>query len=84
MSVLDNLKAKAGVMKDKAVGFTQQHEEKIERGLDKAVKTVDSKTKGKYRNKLETGADKAKNALGRFSHPQEGQGKAKGHRRPST
>ncbi|MDX3233505.1 antitoxin [Streptomyces sp. ME19-01-6] len=84
MSVLDNLKAKAGVMKDKAVGFTRQHEEKIERGLDKAVKTVDTKTKGKYRDKLETGADKAKGALGRFSHPQEGEGKAKGHGRPSA
>ncbi|MER7791910.1 antitoxin [Streptomyces sp. NPDC097640] len=84
MSVLDNLKAKAGVVKDKAAGFTRQHEEKIERGLDKAVKTVDTKTKGKYRDKLENSADKAKGALGRFSHGQEGGGKAKGDERPSA
>lgn len=84
MSVLENLKAKAGVMKDKAAGFTRQHEEKIERGLDKAVKTVDAKTKGKYRDRLETGAGKAKGALGRFSHAPEGGGKARGDDRPSA
>ncbi|OMI40706.1 antitoxin [Streptomyces sparsogenes] len=78
MSTLDNLKAKAGAMKDKAVGFTRQHESRIERGLDKAVRTVDAKTKGKYRDKLETGADKAKDALNRLSQTPEGKGRAKG------
>ncbi|MFH8366517.1 antitoxin [Streptomyces sp. NPDC018031] len=68
MGLLDTLKAKAGVMKGKAGGFVQQHEEQIGRGLDKAAKTVDSRTKGKYRDRIETGAGKAKGALGRFSH----------------
>ncbi|MEU5611375.1 antitoxin [Streptomyces sparsogenes] len=78
MGALDNLKAKAEAMKDKAVDFTRQHESRIERGLDKAVRTVDTKTKGKYRDKLETGADKAKDALNRFSRTPEGEGRAKG------
>ncbi|MGR3934984.1 antitoxin [Streptomyces sp. BRA346] len=71
MGLLDNLKAKAGVMKDRAGNFAQQHEARIERGLDKAAKTVDTRTKGKYSAKIETGTGKAKDALNRFSHRNE-------------
>jgi hypothetical protein len=71
MGLLDNLKAKAGVMKDRAGSFAQQHEARIERGIDKAAKTVDTRTKGKYSAKIETGTGKAKNALNRLSHRNE-------------
>ncbi|MEU0841079.1 antitoxin [Streptomyces sp. NPDC005962] len=71
MGLMDNLKAKAGVMKDRAGSFAQQHEAKIGRGLDKAAKKVDTGTKGKYSAKIETGTGKAKDALNRFSHRNE-------------
>ncbi|MFI0777254.1 antitoxin [Streptomyces sp. NPDC021212] len=71
MGLLDNLKAKAGAMKDRAGNFAQQHEARVERGLDKAAKTVDTKTKGKYSAKIETGTGKAKNAFSRLSHRSE-------------
>ncbi|MFD7502814.1 antitoxin [Streptomyces sp. NPDC001700] len=74
MGLLDNLKAKAGVMKDRAGSFAQQHEAKIERGLDKAAKTVDTRTKGKYSARIETGTGKAKGALNRLSHRNEDRG----------
>jgi hypothetical protein len=80
MGLLDNLKAKAGVMKDRAGSFAQQHEARIERGLDKAAKTVDTKTKGKYSGKIETGTGKAKNALNRLSHRNEDRGGSGGKR----
>lgn len=76
MGLMENLKAKAGLMKGKAGSFAQQHEAKIERGLEKAAKTVDSKTKGKYTGKIETGTGKARDALNRLSHMDEH--KAKG------
>ncbi|WFB07058.1 antitoxin [Streptomyces sp. LX-29] len=78
MGLLNTLKAKAGVMKGKAGDFMQQHEPQIERGLDKAAKAVDSKTKGKYSGKIETGTDKAKGALGRLSHKDTGTGEDAG------
>ncbi|WP_432014421.1 antitoxin [Streptomyces cucumeris] len=78
MGLMDNLKAKAGAMKGKAGSFAQQHEEKIERGLEKAAKTVDSKTKGKYTGKIETGTGKAKDALNRLSRMDEHEHKEKG------
>ncbi|MEU5268221.1 antitoxin [Streptomyces hygroscopicus] len=71
MGLMDNLKAKAGQMKGRAGSFAQQHEAKIERGLEKAAKTVDTRTKGKYTAKIETGTGKAKDALTRLSHMDE-------------
>ncbi|MET8178827.1 antitoxin [Streptomyces sp. NPDC005336] len=72
MGLMDNLKAKAGQMKGKAGSLAQQHEARIERGLEKAAKTVDTKTKGKYSGKIETGTGKAKDVLNRLSHMDEG------------
>ncbi|GHJ31839.1 MULTISPECIES: antitoxin [Streptomyces] len=71
MGLMDNLKAKAGQMKGRAGSFAQQHEAKIERGLEKAAKTVDTRTKGKYTAKIETGTGKAKDALTRLSNMDE-------------
>ncbi|NBM14126.1 antitoxin [Streptomyces sp. GC420] len=72
MGLLDNIKAKAGQLKGKAGDLAQHHEGRIEHGLDKAAKAVDSKTKGKYSGKIHSGTDKAKGALDRLAHKDEG------------
>ncbi|WP_405611087.1 antitoxin [Streptomyces sp. NBC_01511] len=68
MSFLDSLKAKLSPAKDRVSDLAQQHGGKIGEGLDKAAKTVDQKTKGKYSDKIESGTGKAKDALERMSH----------------
>ena len=72
MGFLDSLKAKLAPAKEKVSGLAQQHEGKIDHGLDKAAKMVDRKTKGKYSDKIESGTGKAKDALGRIAHKDEG------------
>ncbi|MFI6686018.1 antitoxin [Streptomyces sp. NPDC050485] len=72
MGFLDNLKAKLAPAKDKVSDFAQQHGDKIDHGLEKAAKLVDEKTKGKYSDKIESGTGKAKEALGRISHKDDG------------
>lgn len=67
MSFLDSLKSKLSPAKDKVSDLAQQHGGRIGEGLDKAAKTVDQKTKGKYSDKIESGTGKAKNALERMS-----------------
>ncbi|MEV2215693.1 antitoxin [Streptomyces sp. NPDC050997] len=68
MGLLDNLKGKMGPAKDKVSGLAQQHGDKVERGLDKAAKVVDEKTKGKYSGKIHAGTGKAKGAMDRLAH----------------
>ncbi len=63
MGFLDNLKAKLGPAKDKVGDLAQQHGGKIEQGLDKAARTVDQRTKGKYSDKIDSGTRKAKEAV---------------------
>ncbi|MET9422474.1 antitoxin [Streptomyces sp. NPDC006540] len=70
MGFLDNLKTKLGPAKDKVSGLAQQHEGRIGQTLEKAAKKVDDK--GKYSNKIETGTGKAKQALGRIAHKDDG------------
>ncbi|AXE80617.1 antitoxin [Streptomyces atratus] len=68
MGFLDNLKAKLSPAKDKVGDLAHQHGHKIDQGLDKAARTVDQKTKGKYSDKIESGTKKAKEAVERLSH----------------
>ncbi|KPI14164.1 hypothetical protein OK074_2257 [Actinobacteria bacterium OK074] len=68
MGLLDNLKSKLAPAKDKVSGLAQKHEDKIERGLDKAAKVVDERTRGKYSDKIQTGTGKAKDAVDRLAH----------------
>ncbi|MFJ3877237.1 antitoxin [Streptomyces sp. NPDC090077] len=68
MGFMDNLKAKLAPAKDKVGDLAQQHGGKIGEGLDKVAKVVDSKTHGKYSDRITTGADKAKDALGKIAH----------------
>ncbi|WP_335933374.1 antitoxin [Streptomyces sp. PTD5-9] len=71
MGFLDTLKAKLSPARDKVGELAHQHGEKIDHGLDKAARTVDEKTKGKYSDKIESGARKAKEAVERLSHKHE-------------
>ncbi|MFF8917782.1 antitoxin [Streptomyces sp. NPDC015032] len=68
MGFLDTLKAKLSPAKEKVGDLAHQHGGKIDQGLDKAARTVDQKTKGKYSDKIESGTRKAKEAVERLSH----------------
>lgn len=68
MGFLDNLKAKLGPAKDKVGDLAQQHGGKIERNLDKAARTVDQKTRGKYSDKIDSGTRKAKEAVDKLGN----------------
>lgn len=68
MGFMDNLKAKLSPAKDKVSDLAQQHGGKIDQGLQRAARTVDEKTKGKYSDKIESGTQKAKDAVERLSH----------------
>ncbi|MFE2558186.1 antitoxin [Streptomyces sp. NPDC059352] len=72
MGLLDSLKAKLAPAKDKVADLAQQHGGKIDHGLDKAAKVVDEKTKGKYSDKIQSGTGKAKDALDRIGHKDDG------------
>lgn len=84
MGLLDNLKAKLGPAKDKVSGLAQQHEDRIQHGLDKAAQTVDKRTKGKYSDRIQSGTGKAKGAVDRFTHQNDpgGPGEAGGTTTP--
>ncbi|MFI8933679.1 antitoxin [Streptomyces sp. NPDC053474] len=84
MGFLQNLKAKLAPAKDKVSGLAQQHGDKIDQGLDKAAKMVDSKTKGKYSDKIQTGTGKAKDALDRLAGSHDGKGTGGGTTPPSS
>jgi len=74
MGFLDNLKAKLAPAKDKVGDLAQQHGDKIDHGIDKAARTVDRTTKGKYSDKIVSGSQKAKDAVDRLGHKEEGGG----------
>jgi hypothetical protein len=65
---------------DKVKSMLGQHEEKVSRGVDKAAKMADSKTKGKYSEQIKSGTDKAKNAAKQYGRDQNrgGEGGGKG------
>ncbi|MGW2933789.1 antitoxin [Streptomyces sp. NPDC001156] len=71
MRLVDNLKVKVSE-------FAQQHEGKVDRGLEKAAKVIDERTKGKYSDKIHTGTDKAKGAMERIAHRDTGPAGAAG------
>lgn len=72
MGLLDSLKAKLGPAKDKVAHLAHQHGEKIDHGLDKAARVVDEKTKGRYSGPIRSGTGKAKEALDRIAHRDDG------------
>ncbi|MCH0561905.1 MULTISPECIES: antitoxin [unclassified Streptomyces] len=68
MGLLHNLKARLNPARDKVSDLAQQHGDRIGNGLDRAAKTVDEKTGGRYSDKIETGTGKAKHAMDRLAH----------------
>lgn len=50
-------------MFDKAKEFAEKNSDKISDGIDKAGKTIDEKTDGKYKDKVEKFSDTAKEKL---------------------
>ncbi|MGD9958014.1 antitoxin [Nocardioides sp.] len=56
MGLLDDAKGKISDLVDK-------HGDKVADGVDKAAALADDKTGGKYSDKIEAGAQKAKDAL---------------------
>ena len=56
MSFLDDAK-------DKLEGLVDQHGDKVSDGIDKAAEVIDQKTDGKLGDKVDLGAEKAKDAL---------------------
>ncbi|THA57456.1 antitoxin [Streptomyces sp. A0958] len=68
MGFMDSVKAKLAPAKDKVSDLAQQHGDKIDQGLEKAARTVDEKTKGKYSDKIVTGTQKAKDAVEKLSN----------------
>lgn len=68
MGFMDSVKAKLAPAKEKVSDLAQQHGGKIDQGLDKAARTVDEKTKGKYSDKIVTGTQKAKDAVEKLSN----------------
>ncbi|MFE9247891.1 antitoxin [Streptomyces sp. NPDC007088] len=67
MGFLDNMKARLSPAKDKVADLAQQHGDKVGQGLDKAARTVDERTKGKYSDRIQSGTEKAKDAVGRMA-----------------
>lgn len=56
MSVFDKVKKQA-------TDVVHKHGDKIQHGLDKAARTADEKTHGKYSEKIQKGVSKAKEGL---------------------
>lgn len=59
MGFMDKLKG----AKDKAADLAEEHEEKIDDGIDKAADFADDKTGGKHSDKIDSAAEKAKGAV---------------------
>ncbi|MFV0127414.1 antitoxin [Streptomyces sp. HMX112] len=72
MGFLDQLKARLGPAKEKVSGLARQHGDRIDHGLDKAARVVDRKTGGKYSDRIESGTGRAKHALDRIAHRDDG------------
>jgi hypothetical protein len=72
MGFLDDMKKQAEELKDRASGFVGQHGDKITEGLDRVAGKLDSGTQGKYSEKIQTGAEKAKEAVHRFGKDDDG------------
>ena len=51
-----------GIM-DNLGDLAKQHEDRIEQGIEQVGNTIDDKTGGKYTDKIDTGVEKAKDAL---------------------
>ena len=72
MGFLDKLKKTAKQAQDKAEDFAAEHSEQIEKGIDAAAKFADKRTKGKHGDKIQSGAEKAKQLVDKLDDEPEG------------
>jgi len=70
VSAFDELKGKAGLLKDKAAGFVGENADKVKGGIDKAGDFVDQKTGGKYSDKIDGIQGKASEAVDNLDRKQ--------------
>ncbi|SCK48508.1 MT0933-like antitoxin protein [Streptomyces sp. WMMB 714] len=61
---------------DKVKDMLGQHSDKVSKGVDKAGKMADSKTKGKYSDQIRSGTQKAKDQAEKLGR-QDGGGKGR-------
>lgn len=71
MSVFDELKGRAGELKDKAAGFVGENADKIKGGIDQAGNFVDQKTGHKYSSKIDGLQNKASEAVDKANRGKE-------------
>jgi len=67
MGLFDKLKKKAPELKDKAAGLAASQNAKIDQGIDKAAGLASKATKGKYDDKIDNAASKAKDAADKLA-----------------
>ena len=67
MGLTDSLKGALTQAKDKATEYARTHNSQIGAGLDKVGQMADKATKGKYHDQINTGTDKAKEAVTKFN-----------------
>lgn len=63
MGFLDKVKRTATDLKGKAADLADEHNDKIDKGIDKAARMANEKTGGKHGDKIRKGATKAKGAV---------------------
>ncbi|MET9181274.1 antitoxin [Kitasatospora aureofaciens] len=68
MGLMDNLKGRAEELKEKAGELAGRHSDQIEQIVDRAGGAIDKATKGKYSERIEHGAGRAKDAVEDFAH----------------
>jgi len=68
MGFLDDMKDTAGKAADAVNDLADEHGDEAKQALDKAADVVDDKTGGKYSDKIETGVDKADEAIDKMAH----------------
>ncbi|MGB3411407.1 MAG: antitoxin [Microthrixaceae bacterium] len=63
MGFLDKFKGRAAEVKKKASDLAAEHEGKIDEGIDKAADMASKATKGKYDDRIDGAAGKAKGVV---------------------
>jgi hypothetical protein len=66
MGFMDSIKEKFG-NKSKARDMARQHGDKADEGIERAGRTADEKTGGKYDDQIQKGTEKGKDAMGRHT-----------------
>lgn len=72
MGFMDKIKGSSEGLKSKAAEAVDKHGDKIAGGIDKAADFVGKKSGGKYGDKADTVAAKAKDALQKFDGKNDG------------